>query len=157
MSSASTRASTPRAPPPRATRPATARVGQRQDLGARGARMRSAAAGGVAHVARAAICAIMSGGSTSATKPAAGAHHLRGVRRRGDDARLLDDHRHDVVVPVDAHVERDAVGQRVGAEDVLDELVGGLGVEAPRLERALDVARVGARRLAHEGAALLRR
>ena len=42
---------------------------------------------------------------------AALAHHLRRVRRRGDDARLLDDHRHDVVVAVDAHVERDAVRQ----------------------------------------------
>ena len=76
---------------------------------------------------------------------AAGAHHLRGVRRRRDDARLLDDHRHDVVVAVDAHVERDAVGQRVRAEDVLDELVGRLGVEPARLERALDVARVARR------------
>ena len=90
----------------------------------------------------AAICAIMCGGSASATKPAARAHHLRGVRRGGDDARLLDDHRHDVVVPVDAHVERDAVGQRVGAEHVLDELVGRLRVEAARVERALDVPRV---------------
>ncbi len=67
------------------------------------------------------------------------AHHLGGVRGGRDDARLLDDHRHHVVVAVDAHVERDAVGQAVGAEHVLDELVGGLGVEAPAVERALDV------------------
>ena len=89
-----------------------------------------------------------------AREAAARAHHLRGVRRGGDDAGLLDDHRHDVVVAVDADVERDAVRERVRPEDVLDELVGRLRVEAPLLERALDVPRVGPRRLAHEGAAL---
>ena len=83
----------------------------------------------------------MSGASTSATKPPPARDHLRGVRRGGDDARLLDDHRHDVVVPVDAHVERDAERQRVRAEDVLDELVGRLGVEPAAVERALDVLR----------------
>ena len=85
---------------------------------------------------------------------AAGADHLRGVRGRGDDARLLDDHRDDVVLAVDADVERDAVGQRVRAEDVLDELVGGLGVEAAAVERARDLVRLDARGLADEVAAL---
>ena len=86
---------------------------------------------------------------------AAGADHLRGVRGGGDDARLLDDHRDDVVLVVDAHVERDAVGQAVRAEDVLDELVRGLGLEASAVERARDLVRLDARGLGHELATLV--
>ena len=85
---------------------------------------------------------------------ARGADHLRGVRRRGDDARLLDDHGDDVILAVDAHVQRDAVRQTVGAEDVLDELVRGLGLEASAVERASDLVRLYARCLGDELAAL---
>ena len=133
------------------------RVGQRQELSARGAATRAAAAPRVAHVAELDL-RDHERRVDLGHEAAAGADHLRRVRRRGDDARLLDDHRHDVVVPVDAHVERDAVRQRVRAEDVLDELVGGLGVEPSAVEGALDVAAGSdAGRVAHERAALLRR
>ena len=100
-------------------------------------------------------CAIMSRRIGLGDEAPARAHHLGGVRGGGDDARLLDDHRHDVVVPVDAHVERHAVRQPVGPEHVLDELVGGLGVEAAAVERALEVVRVAARGVAHQRATLL--
>ena len=82
------------------------------------------------------------------------ADHLGGVRGRGDDARLLDDHGHHTVAAVDPHVEGHAVGERVRAEHVLDELVGRVGVEASAVEGALDLDGLDARRVAHERAAL---
>jgi hypothetical protein len=123
-------------------------VGQRQELGhaVPDALCRSRAVGQPAHL----DLRDHPRGIHRRQEPAAGANHLRRVRRRRHDARLLDHHRHDVIVAVDADVERDAVRQGVRPEDVLDELVGGLGVEAPRLEGSLDVARVDAARVAHE-------
>ena len=55
---------------------------------------------------------------------AAFADHAGGVARRGDDRGLLDAHRDQVVAPVDLEVEAEAQRQGVGADDVLDDVIG---------------------------------
>ena len=90
-------------------------------------------------------------------EPAARAGHARGVRRCGDDARLLDDHGRQAIVTVHAHVERDAERQAVRSEHVLDELVGARGVEPASLERGNERREVDARALRRERAPLVDR
>jgi hypothetical protein len=81
---------------------------------------------------------------------AAGARHLGGVGSGGDDARLFDDHRRQVVLVVHPHVEGDAEGQGVGADHVFHELVGCLGVQASVLQGFGHLARGDASRVADE-------
>ncbi len=86
---------------------------------------------------------------------AAGADHLRRVGGGGHHRRLLDDHRREVVVAVDPYVEGDGEGQRVGAEDVLDRLVGGGEIEAAVSEGPGQGAHVHPERLRREATSLL--
>ena len=51
------------------------------------------------------------------------AQQLGGVRRRGDDRRLLDDHRQEAIHVVDAEVRRHPDGQVEQPDHVLDHLV----------------------------------
>ena len=90
----------------------------------------------------------MSGGSASATKPPPARTIFAALDAAATTLGSSTTIGHDVVVAVDPDVERDAVRQGVRAEDVLDELVGRVRVEAAALERALDVRRVGAGRVA---------
>jgi hypothetical protein len=79
------------------------------------------------------------------------AHHARGVRGGRDHARLFDDHRHEAVFAVDLHVERDPERQGVGAEHVLDQLVGRRGVDAAGVERAAQRLQIDTGALRDEG------
>ena len=66
---------------------------------------------------------------------AARAHHARGVRGGGDHRRLLDRHRHQVVLAVDQEVEPQAQRQGVDADGVLHQPVGVGRVEAAAVQR----------------------
>ena len=113
--------------------------------------------GAASRTSRTWICAIISGGSTSATKPPP----ARTILAAFDAAATTLGSSMTIGTtwswPLTRTLSATPNGQRVGAEDVLDELVGGLGVEAAPVERALDVPGVGAGRVADERAALLRR
>jgi hypothetical protein len=83
-------------------------------------------------------------------KSSARAHYLGGIRGRRHNAGLLRDHRHDQIATVDAHVERNSVRQRIGSKHVLDELVGGLRVEATGIEGSLEVREIDPSRVPDE-------
>ncbi len=113
---------------PARTAAATHQVGHR-GVGARAgarpcARARSRTRPSASGTSSSCTWAIMIGSSDSADEAAARADHARGVGGGGDDGRLLDDHRHQVVLAVHLHVEGEREGQRVGADHVLDHLVG---------------------------------
>ena len=75
----------------------SARVGEREELGARGAGCARTAAVGVGDVVTS-ICAIISGSVDARRRSRRRARDaLGGVRGGGDDARLLDRHRHEVI------------------------------------------------------------
>ncbi len=68
-------------------------------------------------------------------RKAAGPRHPRRVRRRGDDRRLLDRHRHDDVGAVDEEVHRDGERQRVRPDHVLDHVIGDVDRQRAGLDR----------------------
>ena len=71
-------------------------------------------------------------------KPALRARHLRGVARRGDDARLLDRHGDEVVALVDPEVHRDSEGNRHRPHDVLDHPVDLVKLQSARVPDRAD-------------------
>ena len=86
---------------------------------------------------------------------AAVAHELARRAERRDDRRLLDDHRHDVLLVVDDEVQAEPERQAHDADDVLDHLVGGVEIERVLAggERA-EIRRVDEPALVHEPDAL---
>ena len=81
---------------------------------------------------------------------AAGTDQLGGRTQRRDDRRLLDDHRHDVVLVVDDEVHAEPERHAHHADDVLDHLVGGVEIEGvlPGSESA-EIRRVDEPALVH--------